>query len=279
MENIKTQRQHIFKFLIFTFIFSWIVMGYIIYRGGIEKNAFLAILAMWVPGSVSLIYRFSKKIGFNDIGLKIGHMKYWALAIMTPLLIAAISYSISWKFGISEFKSLSDETLKKNGASSLPQLFIMMYPIFFLFNCTAALGEELGWRGFLIPKLYTAGVKNPLFLSSLIWGIWHYPLILWGGYATSDLPLVSLILFTIMIVTSGIFTGWLRMVSGSMWVAVAYHAAHNLFLQAAFEMFNKPGLNSQYLGGESGVIPCLVNITVIGLGSLLFLKSKDKILV
>jgi hypothetical protein len=35
---------------------------------------------------------------------------------------------------------------------------------------------------------------------------------------------------------------------------MVYHAAHNLFLQTAFEVFNKPGPSSEFLGGESGVI-------------------------
>ena len=54
--------------------------------------------------------------------------------------------------------------------------------------------------------------------------------------------------------------------SGSVWVAMVYHAAHNLFLQTAFEVFNKPGPSSEFLGGESGVIPCVFYFLVLGMG-------------
>ena len=165
--------------------------------------------------------------------------------------------------------------LSRNGVNSPLELILKIYPVIFIIGSVAALGEELGWRGFLIPKLYKTGVKNPLVVSSLIWGVWHFPLILWGGYASSDMPFVSAILFLVMILFAGVFVGWLRMVSGSVWVAMAYHSAHNLFLQTAFEVFNKPGLHSQYLSGESGVIPCLVYMVVLGTGFTIYHRRKS----
>jgi membrane protease YdiL (CAAX protease family) len=111
-------------------------------------------------------------------------------------------------------------------------------------------------------------------VSSLIWGVWHFPLILWGGYASSSLPFVSAGLFLVDILLGGVFVGWLRMQSGSVWVAMFFHAAHNLFLQTAFEVFNKPGPQAEFLGGESGIIPICVYAVLIGGGYFIWTYRK-----
>lgn len=267
--------KEIFTFLVITFALSWAMMGYIIFKGGMRQAGLAVVAVMWVPGIVSLLYRLIAGLGFKDVGWKLGPVKYWGLAFFVPLLVAAIAYSISWITGVSEFISPPAELLQRNHVTTPFELIIKIYPISFLFGSFAALGEELGWRGFLIPKLYNTPTRFPLIVSALIWGVWHFPLILWGGYASSSLSVVSALLFTAMILVSGVFVGWLRMMSGSVWVAMIYHAAHNLFLQTAFEVFNKPGPQSELLAGESGVIPCAVYIAIFFVGWRFLNASKN----
>ena len=38
--------------------------------------------------------------------------------------------------------------------------------------------KELGWRGYLLPKLMPLGEKKALLISGLIWGLWHAPQVL-----------------------------------------------------------------------------------------------------
>ncbi len=49
-----------------------------------------------------------------------------------------------------------------------------------LINTLLALGEELGWRGFLLPSLLPLGQWRAILMSGLIWGVWHAPAILQG---------------------------------------------------------------------------------------------------
>ncbi|MBL7688876.1 MAG: CPBP family intramembrane metalloprotease [Bdellovibrionaceae bacterium] len=269
--------QHVVRFLAFTFALSWLVMAVIIGKGGVQFAGLWILLVMWVPGLVSLCYRKVYGIGFRDVGWRLGPIRYAAIAFFVPFIVAGLSYAVLWGTGISEFNPPSNAVLTRNGVGSSLELILKTYPVIFLIGCFAALGEELGWRGFLIPKLYDTSLRYPLIVSSLIWGVWHFPLILWGGYASSSLPLVSILLFTVIILASGVFVGWLRIQSGSVWVAMVYHASHNLFLQTAFEVFNKPGPRSEFLGGESGVIPCAVYFLVLGTGwRLVKVKAKWK---
>lgn len=213
------------------------------------------------------------RIGFRDVGFKVGKLKYWFLAFSIPLLIAFVSNLICWNVGINEFVPYPETILAKVGVSSVGMLIALKFPWWLLWGNLNALGEELGWRGFLIPKLTYLKVRHPFLLSAFIWGVWHYPLILWGDYATSEYPVISVLLFTIMIMCSGVFVAWLRMESGSVWVATFYHACHNLFLQTVFSVFSKPGKYDPYFGNESGIIPCMLYISVLVIGSLMIKKS------
>lgn len=99
-------------------------------------------------------------------------------------------------------------------------------PLAALFNGILAFGEELGWRGWLVPALRPMGTWPALVLSGAIWGVWHSPVILLGyNFGRTD---VTGVLFMIGgCVAWGILLGWLRLRSASIWPAVLAHGALN----------------------------------------------------
>lgn len=103
---------------------------------------------------------------------------------------------------------------------------IAMIPVGALFNSIAAFGEELGWRGWLLPALRPLGTWPALLLSGAIWGVWHSPVILLGyNFGRTD---VSGVLFMIGgCIAWGILLGWLRLRSASVWPAVIAHGSLN----------------------------------------------------
>jgi uncharacterized protein len=93
-------------------------------------------------------------------------------------------------------------------------------------NALAAFGEELGWRGFLVPALRRYGTWASLLISGVVWGLWHAPIILLGyNFGRTDLS--GVLLMTGGCVVWGVLLGWLRLRSGSMWPAVFAHGALN----------------------------------------------------
>ena len=120
-------------------------------------------------------------------------------------------------------------------------LFVIIYGVVvatfgLVISCLSALGEEIGWRGFLVPEL----AKNFSFtktalISGGIWALWHYPLILFANYNNSSAPAwFGLFCFTVMVLGISFAFAWLRLKSGSLWTGVIFHASHNLFIQNFF---------------------------------------------
>lgn len=93
-------------------------------------------------------------------------------------------------------------------------------------NAIAAFGEEIGWRGFLVPALRRYGTWPALLISGAVWGLWHAPVILLG-YNFGRADITGVLLMTGGCVAWGVLLGWLRLRSGSVWPAVFAHGALN----------------------------------------------------
>jgi CAAX protease family protein len=225
---------------------AWLWLGS--FRLGFRPPEWVAILVlMWIPGLLSFLFRVVFREGFADVGWRVGKLRFWAWAYLGPLTLATLSILVALGLGrVVLAPGLSEQTMLEAvvfklswlipDSSSLGLLcqrfvsvaFIGMVPGFF-----CALGEELGWRGYLLPRLVRAGWPCPLLFSGLVWGIWHFPLFFLTGYGHGAVC-ASLAMFTLLTVLFGVFIGWLRLVSGSVFVAAMAHGSFNGFVQSFF---------------------------------------------
>jgi uncharacterized protein len=91
-------------------------------------------------------------------------------------------------------------------------------------SCGRALGEELGWRGFLVPEACQAfGFLPGALIVGLIWALWHFPLLL------GSVPLTGIVNFTVMVVGISVAFAWVRQKSHSVWPSTIMHGTHNAF--------------------------------------------------
>ena len=123
------------------------------------------------------------------------------------------------------------ETMDVPGMEGMtPETYVLInvlaVPVNALVSSLAAFGEELGWRGWLVPNLLPLGRWPALLLSSVIWSLWHAPIILLGynfGYTDAR----GLALMTGFCLGTGVLLGWLRLRTASVWPAVIGHGTFN----------------------------------------------------
>lgn len=139
---------------------------------------------------------------------------------------------------------------------------IVMIPVAALINCVVAFGEELGWRGWLVPALRPLGTWPTLLISGAIWGLWHSPVILLGyNFGRTDFTGV---LFMIGgCVAWGILLGWLRLRSASIWPAVLAHGSLNA--AGGLVILFAPSQPDLALAGPLGVAGWVVAAVVIAI--------------
>jgi membrane protease YdiL (CAAX protease family) len=90
-----------------------------------------------------------------------------------------------------------------------------------------AFGEELGWRGYLFPRLLRLGPVSAIVISGVVWGAWHAPLLLLGYNYPGATPLQSVAAMCAMCTVTGALLGWVRLRSASVWPAAVGHGTIN----------------------------------------------------
>jgi len=255
-------RQPITVFLLITFLFSS-VFYFLIIRSGHMGSGWGAYVAglMWSPGFAALLtYRLLGR-NLNTLGWSWGSGRYEMVGYLIPLTYSAVIYGFVWITGLGTFlnKQFVAKVSESFGLGPLPDwLSITLY---FLFTATFAvirdtatvIGEEIGWRGFLVPEL----AKRRSFaatsaITGLIWAVWHYPVVLFADYK-SDTPVwFYLPLLTIMLPFLTFVWTWLRLKSGSIWPCVMLHASHNTFIQSFFDPLTVHNKKTNYVANEFG---------------------------
>ena len=116
------------------------------------------------------------------------------------------------------------------------------------------LGEELGWRGFLVPRVYERlGVVGTGVTTGVLWAVWHYPSLLGATYNAGTYPPYEIGCFTLMVVSLGVIMACLRLASGSVWPCVLLHAVHNSLIQVVLDTATSRTGKAPYIISEFGI--------------------------
>lgn len=240
-------------------IVSGALEWWIITHGGLNGPArSLVFPLMYTPALACVIARLVGREGFGDVSFKWGGSagtRASLAAWLLPVVVGFIAYGIAWATGLAEFHPPEQGQLA--GIANPVTRFLAMIPLALtvgtLFSCISAFGEELGWRGYMVPRLVDAQVPSADLVSGLVWCTWHVPLILWGGYAVGRYPLLSVLLFILTILPVALLYFRWRMASGSLWPTVIAHGAWNIVIQGVFDASSR-GDGATTWVGESGVL-------------------------
>ncbi|HSE41851.1 MAG TPA: type II CAAX endopeptidase family protein [Acidobacteriota bacterium] len=262
----------IITFLVLNWLFSSVFYALVLFAGTLGAGGGNYVIGlMWCPAFAALATCRIRKISLAELGWHWPKAKYAFLSYVIPLLYALVAYTIVWATGLAGF--FNQEFIKKIAAGYLwnnlsPGAIAFFYILLaatygVIKSCTSALGEEIGWRGFLVPQLakVTSFNKTAL-LSGIIWSIWHYPLLIFSDYNSGTPAWYGVGCFTIMVIGISFVFAYLRLKSGSLWTGTLLHASHNLFIQGIFDTFSRETKVSKYVIGEFGAALAIMGIIV-----------------
>lgn len=259
---MKPLAKQIVTFLCLVFLFSSLPYFLMIHTHHMMMgNGLVVRMIMWCPTAAAFATCALLRIDTRTLGWNWRPLRYEALGYYLPLLYAIPVYVVTWiavsgSFGLSGFEKHAADSLSMSSSPHVAA-FGLMIPMLatlgVIGSLANAVGEEIGWRGFLLPRLVGQfGFTFGCLISGIIWAMWHYPGLLWADYNAGTNPIYALACFTCMVVALAFVMGWVRLKSGSLWPCAMLHASHNLFIQAIFDEMTAPAGRALYITTEFG---------------------------
>ena len=227
---------------------------------------------MLCPALASFITLKIRKRRLASLPWSLNSLKYLKLSYFTPILYVSIAYILIWTLGFGRF--YSTETMlswgEELGIDSENQTLIIGVMVFLLLtvgvvkNLGSTLGEEIGWRGFLIFELKKVmSFKALTIVSGIIWAVWHYPVINLI-YGQGDYLLLHIGSFSLMIIGISVIMAYYTFKSNSLWPAAVFHSVHNIYIQKICNPLTITNADSDFWIDEYGLmIPIITSIFAV----------------
>ncbi|HEU4600633.1 MAG TPA: type II CAAX endopeptidase family protein [Steroidobacteraceae bacterium] len=250
-------RRRVLQFCIPVFVLSWSLQTWIALAYGNPKDPRAVpwgIAVMFTPALITLVLAALNRESRALIQWRPSWRMLRPLFVgaVIPIVLAfatvAIVEILSW--GKSAWFEFSTTTVVISAGPWFLGLGSQGWPLFIanvlvtgagfaVLNALAAVGEELGWRGFLQGILIKElGMARGIALLGLIWSFWHLPLLL-AGYNYPEHPVLgAFVLFPLQLIAASYFFGWLTIRAGSFWPAAIAHGAVNSIQEGVSEQIN-----------------------------------------
>lgn len=232
----------IFAYLLMAFGGAWLLWALALRAGGtLATNPAFQILIL--PGAFApavaaiVVRRWVTREGFADAGLRPDlrrGWRYYLFGLLWPFLAVSAIVVLAVVLGLSRpdfsLQRSLGELAPGRAVPAFPAALWPLIPVQLAITAVIATpllwGEEFGWRGYLQSRLFANQPLPAAVATGLLWGVWHYPLIL-AGYGYPDDRVLGLLIFPVGTVLVSVFFGWLRLRTGSVWAPSLAHAATN----------------------------------------------------
>lgn len=220
--NNPERKKTIWQVVIFSVLVS-VIAWFAPLLGGAPSSPGLGFILWGIAPLLTALFLRAATRDWSDLGIKpalvknlrwylISFLGFPALMLLTLLLGVVLSISSVTEFALGKFL----------------QTVLSALPIFFIFS----IFEEVGWRGYLSPKLDSLGLNR--FTASavvaIVWATWHLPYIRELTWVYTSEELATFIpRFYLTCFALSILFGEIRYASGSVWTSVLIHAVGNAF--------------------------------------------------
>lgn len=289
--NQRIEIKRLFIYLAFSFGLTWIIFFAFILTGhkwdgsNPRLESFTAI-GMLMPLLAHVLTRWITKEGFAmtgkdsmmlGISLKNKKWVYYVFAMLIPWAYFEIWHALALLISPQMFEPEYYKVIgiEKNLVWLMPLNGIVTGSVISF----AALGEEGGWRGYMMPKLMKLlGTKKAVLVGGIIWGLWHAPLTCVGhnfGTEYPGFPYLGILVMCIDCTLMGIMLTYITVKSGSIWPATIMHAVNNTNPSILTFFMNTENGTGILANPFFGYFLCFIPMTVIAVICLVLL-CKDR---
>jgi uncharacterized protein len=206
----------------------------------------MASIYMWIPGTLGIIFVKKRGGSLKDIGLRLNFNRWYlfswlvfpaivVLGMIINVLFPETSFSLYMTDFLESYRPMLEESGQYGEMYELlqnqPWIPLVMTVVSGLIagitiNFIFAIGEELGWRGYLYRELKYMGFWKMTIVTGAIWGIWHAPLIL-QGHNYPEYPVIGVFMMTIWCILLSPVFSLVRLKSKSVLTAGIAHGTLN----------------------------------------------------
>lgn len=217
MKRTISTRYQLVAFFVLTYALSWSLF----FVGHKTQILPIILIGIWAPSLTSIgltVYFFGKK-GLSQMFGRFKRFRikwyWWLLLILLPASIHLVGVSL-WDY-LNPAESQLDRLYIAHGLGALLPSFLI-----------AGFGEELGWRGFALPRLQrNFSPIGASFILAIVHLLWHLPTY-WLGQGIHNVPFVYVLAFVFP--WTFIFNWLYNKSGGSLIFAVGFHAISNASL-------------------------------------------------
>lgn len=238
------------RFSIIVCLFSWAMFAVAHWGFGMGADTPVGLMLfstvyMFFPLITALVLQAIDKEKFNHTGLVNFKIKWsWLVAWLLPvvmvllcILVNGLMPGVSLQYNaeqlINQYHIPEDQQeMVREQLSAFPaSLMVVIILVSSLMagvsvNALAAFGEEYGWRNYLVHALREKKFWPAALFIGVVWGIWHFPLILMGHNYPNE-PQWGVLLMVVMCILLGVIELYFVLKSKSMIVAAILHGTIN----------------------------------------------------
>ncbi len=216
------QRYPVPIFFALTYAASWMLWApLVVFRGDLPGALvfLLLVLGSLVPSAMGILF-VAVLHGKAGVRTLLGRLLMWRVGLRWYLVVLAVPLLVPCALGVGVLLGGSFPAPGLALAGVLLTLALSIFP-------GSALGEEIGWRGFVLPHLQSRhSALGASVLLGMAWGMWHLPLWLAG---TASHPLGLFPAFVVAVAASSVLYTWMyNGTGGSLLIVVLFHATTNL---------------------------------------------------
>lgn len=229
----------------------------------------MVLLMMWTPAIAAFISLAIFRERLSSLGWRPGKLRTLVESYTLPVVVAIIAYGSMWLTGFTDINFDSVTTYRW---AEMLGLELPVHPLVgigskvlwgFLLFTVFIVGEEIGWSGYLVPRLLkVTSVPVASLIVGLYWTAWHTPAIFGGMYGQGAPLWITILGITIVFTSASLMRTVLVAKSGSLWTGTLLHLGHNTVLMGiCYDLTSKTDL-AKILVSESGLVTAAVYAAV-----------------